>query len=350
MNEAWISHWGQGLQLAGCEACDWVYLLPSDKLPLTCPHCGLAALVTMDEYEDTPIYTHTPELHIPFAVPQMALESHMKQFGNIWLAPPDLRSENLIGRLQPIYMPMWLVDTDVQAQWQADVGFNYQVVSHRERHMNGRWQSQEVQKTKVRWEPRVGTLNRRYDNTTAPALEDHKEMMTRLGKFDRHKAQPYQPIADTLIRLPNRPPEDAWSEAAAVLQTIASDDCRRAANGDHLREFKWSPNFANQHWTQLLLPFYTTYYLDDDNQPQILLVNGQTGQLNGRQQASMKRAFRWASGVAIIAILLFFVGLILTYVGAGVADAGGTAVMLSFFTLLAALIPVIYVWYFNHSH
>ena len=129
--------------------------------------------------------------------------------------------------------------------------------------------------------------------------------------------------------------------------TIASDDCRRAASGDHLRDFKWSAEFAGQNWTQLLLPLYSTYYLDDDGQPQILLINGQTGILNGRQQASMKRAYRTAGAIGAVAILLFLVGLVLTFIEVG---GGETAVSLSFFTLLAALIPIIYVWQFNRSH
>ena len=352
MNDHWISNWGQTLSLAGCEVCDWLYLLPPQKLPLTCPHCGRAGLVAMDETADSPIYTHPPELLVPSVVSQLTLESQLKQFaGSIWLAPTDLRVENLIGRLQPIYIPMWLVDADVQAQWQAEVGFDYQVVSHREKNVNGRWQSQQVQKTKVRWEPRVGTVARRYDNTAAPALEDHKEMMSRLGQYDRNKAQPYQAVNDALVRLPNRPPDDAWSEATAALQTIASDDCCRAANGDHVRDFKWSANFANQNWTQLLLPLYTTYYLDDDHQPQILLVNGQTGGLNGRKRASIKRAFRTAGVIATVAVILFLVGAFLFYVGeTGVREMGQTAVSLAFFTVLAALLPIIYVWYFNQTH
>jgi hypothetical protein len=351
MSENWISNWGQALGLAGCEQCDWIYLLPLDKLPLTCPHCGQEELVAMDETADSPTYTHPPELLLPFTVNQTTLESQMKQFASgIWIAPKDLNVTRLLGRLQPMYMPMWLVDAEVQAQWQAEVGFDYQVVSHREKNVNGRWHSQEIKKTKVRWEPRVGTLSRRYDNTTAPALEDHNKMMSRLGQFDRRKAQPFEPVADALVRLPNRLPEDAWPEATAVLQTIAGDDCRRAANGEHVRDFKWSADFAHQNWTQLLLPLYTTYYLDDEGQPQVLLVNGQTGILDGRKRASMKRAFQWGTVVAVIAAVLFIVGTVLSLVGeAGVTGIGRQAITLSFFGVLLAFVPIIYAWHFNQT-
>lgn len=348
MREQWLTNWGQGLALAGCEACDWLYLLPLQKLPLTCPHCGQMELELMDAMADSPIYTHPPELLVPFVISPTTLQNQIQQFaGRIWFAPPDLQAENLIGRLQPIYIPMWLVDADVQAHWQAEVGYNYQIVSHRDQNVNGRWQSQQIQKTKVRWEPRLGTLSRRYNNTAAPALEDHRNMMKRLGDYDRNKAQPYQTVNEALVRLPNRPPEDAWTEAMAALYDIAKDDCCRAANGDRVRDFKWSAEYANQNWTQLLLPLYTTFYLDDENQPQMLLVNGQTGELNGRQRASMKRAFRTTGMIATVTVLLFLAGLVLTFMKVG---GGETAVSLSFFTLLAALIPIIYVWYFNQTH
>ena len=352
MSEHWISNWGQELALAGCEQCDWLYLLPPDKLPLTCPHCGQEALAVMDETADSPIYTHPPELFLPFTASQTSLESQLKQFvSGIWIAPKDLSVPHLLGRLQPVYMPMWLVDAEIQAQWQAEVGFDYQVVSHREKHVNGRWHSQEVKKTKVRWEPRVGTLSRRYDNTAAPALEDHSDMMKRLARYDHSQSQPYQPLNDVLVRLPNRPPEDAWSEATAALHGLAGDDCRRAAGGDHVRDFKWSANFSSQNWSQLLLPLYTTYYLDDESKPQVLLVNGQTGVLDGRKRASMKRAFQLGTIVAVIAALLFLVGLALTLIGeAGVANAGRQIITISFFGLLLAFLPIIYVWYFNQTH
>lgn len=359
MSETWLSNWGQELALAGCERCDWVYLLPPEKLPLTCPHCGQAELAAMDETagqsvaeRHSPIYTHPPELLLPFTTPPTALESQLKQFANgIWLAPKDLSVPHLLSRLQPIYMPMWLVDAEVQAQWQAEVGFDYQVVSHREKNVNGRWHSQEVKKTKVRWEPRVGTLNCRYDNTAAPALDDHGDMMKRLVRYDHTQSQPYQPVNDALVRLPNRRPQDAWSEAAAALHTLAGDDCCRAANGDHVRDFKWSANFNNQNWTQLLLPLYTTYYLDDEGTPQIILVNGQTGILNGRKRASMKRAFQLGTVVAVIAAVLFIVGLGLTFVNdGGIVGVGRQLITLSFFGILLAFSPIAFAWHFNQTH
>ncbi|NJN44298.1 MAG: hypothetical protein HC806_05960 [Anaerolineae bacterium] len=93
-----------------------------------------------------------------------------------------------------------------------------------------------------------------------------------------------------LFRLPTRPTEDAWPDALPNLQQAASDECRAAGKSDHFREFRWQAEYANQNWTQLLLPIYATYYLDDDQRPQPILLHGQTGQVSGVRRASMKRA------------------------------------------------------------
>ena len=42
--------------------------------------------------------------------------------------------------------------------------------------------------TRVRWEPRVGRLNRAYENVAAPALDDHRALMARLGNLNLSSA------------------------------------------------------------------------------------------------------------------------------------------------------------------
>jgi hypothetical protein len=147
------------------------------------------------------------------------------------------------------------------------MGFNYEIVSHREQFKNSNWQTERVKERRVRWEQRLGRLNRRYENQAAPALEEQEQVEVKIGRFNLKEEKPFHPgdLTGTIVRLPNRPPEDAWNEVVVGLQTAVAQDCRLASEADHTRGFKWSPHFANQQWTQLLLPIYTSYYLDDDN-------------------------------------------------------------------------------------
>ena len=100
--------------------------------------------------------------------------------------PATLRAATLQSRLQKLYLPRWLVDGDVQAEWQADAGFDYQVVSHQDRfdETKGDWQSEQLTETRVRWEPRLGRLQRHYDNVAAPAIEEDGALQKAIGDYD----------------------------------------------------------------------------------------------------------------------------------------------------------------------
>jgi hypothetical protein len=210
-----------------------------------------------------------------------------------------------------------------------------------------------VKEKRVRWEPRLGRLNRQYNNQTAPALEEQAQVEAKIGRFDLKESRPFRPgdLANAIAHLPNRSPEDAWNEAVVTLKTAVAQDCRLASEADHTRAFKWSPSFANQQWTQLLLPIYTSYYLDDDNQAQMVLLHGQTGQLHGVKRASMKRARRVAGIVAAVAAVFLVITLALLLVGFTVTEAAlawaGLTGVLAVGVGGTAVLPLLYVWYVN---
>lgn len=354
--ENWTSTWQTDLTLAGCEHCDWIFLLAPQHLPLRCPHCAQQELTTLDETADKPIYTQPPELMLPYQVDANQARQKLTAFAKSgWLAPPDLKDKNLHGRLRPIYLPMWLVDADVQAQWQAEMGYDYDVISHKEDFRNGKWHTREVKETRIRWEPRLGRLQRPYQNRRAPALEEQAEIEKKLGKLNLDSQQPYQAqaVQNTLIRLPNRAPDDAWSEAEMAFKYAAAAECRQAAAANHIRQYKWQPDFSGQNWTQLLYPIYTTYYQDDENKNHILYLHGQTGTLVGVRKASMKRARKWSFAIGAVAAVLFFFSFMAFLLGFFLSDAlfllAGMALIGGMVTAVTAFIPILYAWSINRA-
>ena len=76
-----------------------------------------------------------PELVFPFTLQPQSLAQRLQGFTQgIPYPPADLSPENLQKRLQKVFIPAWLVDAGVRASWQAEVGFNYAVVSHQEKY------------------------------------------------------------------------------------------------------------------------------------------------------------------------------------------------------------------------
>lgn len=343
--------WGMPLQAAYCEGCDWHYLLPQSlPLPL-CPHCCRAQLESIEAASEPP----APELLLPFTLSADTLAERIEQFsGGIWFAPGDLKAATLQSRLVKLFLPMWLVDSQMEALWQAEAGFNYEAITHRESYEDGGWRTRQITETRVNWEPRVGQLQREYHNTPAPALEEHFKLMQQLGNFDVKAGRRYKPraAADALIRLPNRSSTDAWPDAQPPLQAAAAEECRQAARADHIREFRWSSRAARQNWTLLLLPTFATYYLDDDQQPQPILIHGQSGQISGPRRASMKRARKVALVIVAIAAAIFTLSLIVTLVGLLLTPlllVGGVGLIIAIIVGMLAVAPLVIVWQVNRS-
>lgn len=347
--------WGADLAAVVCEACDWSFLKPENLQLDRCPHCFRPGLKRIDAQVSQLPYTQPPELCLPYTLSEAQLSQAIQNFaGGIPYPPQDLNPTALQVRLQRVYLPMWLVDAGVSATWKAEAGFNYQVVSHQDRYSGSGWTSQQVKEGRIRWEPRLGRLERRYLNVAAPALEEHPRLRDRLGAFDLSTARPYQP-GDTqkaFVRLPDRPPQDAWSDAQLALQATAAEECRQAARADHLRQFAWQPAYTDQNWTQLLLPVYAAYYLDDEQQAQSLLIHGQSGKIDGQRRASMQRATRAALVWLGAAALIFVLGLILA--GASLIlppllALGIIGLALGLVTGLGAIVPLGRAWMFNRS-
>ncbi len=350
------SGWGFQPQFAVCPRCSWRYLLSSGSAGV-CPNCFQADLDQLSAEnlpQDTP-----PELLVPHSLPRDRMASQVQGFASgIPFAPADLTPSNLAGRLQRVFLPVWLVDVSVQAGWQLEAGFNYQVVSHQERYKDGAggWRTQEVKETRVRWEPRLGRLERSYANLVAPALEEHARLRDRLGDFDVSAAHPYQTeqMGKAYVRLPDRSQDDAWPDVVPGLQSAAAVECGQAAGADHVRDFRWTPEISSRSWTLMLLPVYSTYYLDDERQPQPVYINGQSGRVSGVRRASLKRAQRTAWIILAVALCLFLasiligtVGLFLFGAGAGLVPLAGIGIVAAVVVALGALIPLGMAWGFN---
>jgi hypothetical protein len=349
--------WGPQAEIVACSNCQSSFLSLQAEISKFCPNCLHPTLVIMDSKAGLENLA-PPELVLPYQVQKNQITASVGGFAKgIPFPPADLNAESIMQRMLPVYLPRWLVDTTVTARWQAETGFNYEVVSHRDRYDQnmGRWVSQEVKETRVSWEPRVGELSRTYQNISAPAADDERRILQAVGEFDNQNAQPYEQsllLKLSLIKLPNRLPQDAWNDAVIEAQKAAAAECQLASKADHIRNFKWQPDYTNQNWTLLLRPIFVSYYLDDDGQPQRILLNGISGKLAGQRRSSMKRAQSVALTIVLVAAGIFLLGLLLGAVGLVFPPAliiGGLVLLAATFIGLGAIVPIVQAWQFNKS-
>jgi len=350
------SSWGRDYVAAVCEDCDWNFLILPDLQTVQCPHCYQSTLKSIPEGEMELPYSRAPELVVPFQVTLESMDDGIEKFSSkIPFAPKDMTSQNMRSRLCRLFLPMWLVDTEVQAQWWAEVGSNYKVVSHQAHYDDhrGGWSSREVEEGRIRWEPRLGRLERNYHNISTPALEEDMIIKQEMGAFKLGEAVEYQvkEIENSFVRLPNRDTKDAWVEATPAIQTAAAEECRQAAGADHIRQFSWKPQYSNNNWTLMLLPLYTTYYLDAEKVAQPVFIHGQTGQIRGVRRASMKLGQRMSLIILIIAVLIFLLSIILAVASVALPILlviGVLGFAIALLTAAGAVVPIAMVWQFNH--
>ncbi|MCC6189986.1 MAG: hypothetical protein IT318_13205 [Anaerolineales bacterium] len=341
--------WGLPLQAAGCSECDRVYLVPATRLGIRCPACSGASLAP----RPARLPAEPPELLVPFHQQAAALGTALDEWARrIWLRPKELAGAVLQGRLVPGYVPMWLVDADAAGSWQAQVGYHYDVASANEHYQNGQWVTQHVIETRTRWEPRAGQVRRAYHNVAVPALEDHARLTAQVGEWALDTARPYtaQTLAEAVVRMPSLEPGAAWPFARSRLDQRVAADCQSAAGGQHIEQAQLAIEYRQLHWTQLLLPLYSTAYQDDDGQWIPVVINGQTGRISGVRRASQKAGWQWTGAIAAVAMVLLVVAAALAVAGAlfpPLVGIGGALLILILLIGLIAPIPALWAWQHN---
>jgi len=357
--------WGAPLTAVHCAHCGEAHLVPESALskaegeaiPSRCPFCLQGPVALQPAYlRDEP-----PEQVLPYGVSERRLVSVLERWSRgVWFRPDGLKAGMLAQRARRYLIPLWLVDGRVEAAWRADVGFDYQVVSYQDRYSEGAgWSSQEVTETQARWEPRAGRLNRTYENVAAPALDDHRALMARLGDgstelaevFDLDQRTGYSPeaVAGAVVRIPSLEPEAAWPGVEAAFVRAAEAECQQAAGADHIRDFALQAEYGNLNWTLLLLPAYVTWYQEGERVWPVL-VNGQSGRVSGVRRASARKANVTSLVLGALGLLLFLVGGVLSLLGAAFPPAvvlGGVILVIGLLLAAAAPIPAIGVWVFN---
>lgn len=349
--DADASVWGAPLQPAGCPACRRVFLVEAARLGQICPNCANGKL----QAQPALLRPEAPELLAPFRYARPNLRPGLEKFvKEVWLRPEDFEADKLLQRAVPIYWPMWLLDSDVVGNWQAETGFDYQVESSQESYASGGWKTREVVETRIRWEPRTGQIQRHYDNVSAPALSEQQRLLKLVGQYQLDQAAAYQPeqVKGAVLRVPDLPPESAWPLAQVNLDEAAEAECQQAASAQHIRNFTVHAEYQSLHWTQMLLPLYVTWYTDDQGQPHPLYLNGQSGVIGGTRLASQKKGWQWAGILLAVAAVVFILALLFAGLGLVFPPSMILGILLGILAIVvacAAIVPAAWPWQWNRG-
>lgn len=343
--------WGLSLQSTGCPTCKQAFLIPPSQIGQLCPSCGRGHL----SLQPIPLRAEPPELLVPFQVDRSAMQRIFSNFvQGVWLHGDDFTPESLTQRAVPLFWPMWMVDAALSGDWQAEMGYEYQVKSSQESFANNQWRTHEVVENRTRWETRMGQIARPYQNATAPALSIHDRILLRMGNYELRRAQPYMPaqVGAAALFAPDQQTGNAWPFAREALRKLAAQDCTQAARAQHMRNFAIHDRYESLQWTQLLLPIYASYYLDDEQQAQLVWINGQTGTISGPKLASQRKGNRMALTALAVAGVLLTLGLLGLLMAALLPPLAAVGIILLALALgagLFAIIPAAWPWQWNRQ-
>ncbi len=343
--------WGVALQPAGCPQCRQAFLVQASRIGQTCSHCGKGKLETQPAL----LRKEPPELMVGFQKGRTDLQPIFDNFvKGVWLHNDDFNPQDLARRAIPVFWPMWLVDSDISGDWLAEIGYDYQVKSSQESFRNSSWQSRDVLENRIRWEPRAGQFSRHYDNVAAAALSDQPGLLQRIRNYRIETASSYRPdwLGQADLWAPDLHPENAWPLAQASFNQKASEDCQKAAAGQHMRSFTIHSSYDKVNWTQLLLPVYVSFYTDDTGQPRLVYINGQSGVAGGARLASQRKGWQLAGMLAGLAALLLVLGVLGLLVTALIPPAGVLGILLIFLAFMlgiGAIVPAAWPWQWNRG-
>lgn len=325
-----------------CEACGFVALAPPDRRGHPCPWCGVGDLAPSGAF----VAVAEPERRIPFLADPAAIRAAIvARRRRAWLADPGFDPDRLVASLERVWVPMWLVDATVSGRWSAEVGFEIEVRSSDERLEGGAWVSREVTRTKLRWEPRIGTVTRRYDNAAAPACRAQAALEAALGPFDLTLSEPIggDPGAGVVLA-PDRSPEEAWAAACVALDHAVAADCARATGAAQVRGVEVEAERGEVHATWVLLPVGSAVWVDEAGHRRVVRIHGVTGRVDADVPASWGRAARWAlvlGGSGLLALLLATITAVLGVVLVPLLALAPVLAIVGGLFVVAAVVPLI---------
>ena len=340
--------WYGELIPAFCSHCNQSFFMKPGLLHHYCPFC------LENGFEIHPILTFSekPELILPFRINHEQVEGIFKRFlENIWLKPNDLNPSNLKYRASYHYWIMWLLDSQVDGFWKAEVGFDYKIKSSVETYQNQTWDSKEEIGVKTRWESRMGEIHRMVQNINLPALAQHEILLQMIGDFDlKFATRTSEANLQEMVVAPEVNPQKVWDQAKVLLDKAVENECARACNGQHIRGFSISAEYGSKNWSLLLLPYIASYYVNDTGEKIPVYINGQSGRIHGSRFVSTHKALSIAAIGGIISLLMIISGILALILGSVLPPLpiiGLILITFSFVIGILSILPVIWAMFHN---
>ena len=220
-----------------------------------------------------------------------------------WLAPSELKHLYQQGGFQGIYIPYWTFDANASCDYIGEGGRDRKVKSKDE-------DGNEVTKIETDWYQVSGHINNFFDDIQIAASVRYKKGFFKgIEPFNFKELKAYSPdyISGYLSENYSIDLETGHNEAVkkmnSELTSMAGREIRKEY--DHARNIKVNSKFYNETYKNLLLPIYATSY-SYKNKNYNVIINGQTGKIQGDYPKSVAKLIILAIVAIIIVCLIMY--------------------------------------------
>jgi hypothetical protein len=300
--------WGTERQEIHCQACQALYTQGGGELSTTCPFCGsnrVAGQAALHEHI-------RPGYLIPFVVDAERCRAEARAWlSRGWMHPPALRRTGAVDRFTGLYLPFWVFDARIEAQWKAEVGYERE----ERRYRDGEWETETV----IDWRWESGHVRYPVDHLLVYGTETvSTTLLERLYPYDLQALTAYDPayLAGWQAQAYDMQLQEAWDVGKSRSREQARQACRADIPSAHVRNFGMTAEFEDERWRYVLLPVYLASYGYRGKTYQ-LMVNGQTGALAGYKPVDWLRVWLVLGAILLPGILGGLIGLLTLPLGVG---------------------------------
>lgn len=305
--------WGLTRRDLQCENCGATTSVAPTELSTTCPFCGSNRVAARTAVPDA----FRPRFLIPFKIERAQCEALARSWlQRGWLYPRDLIGAARGAQFTGIYLAFWTFHALVNAQWQAQVGYERE-----ERYFDVNAAKFKT-RTVIDWRTETGKLAVPFDNQlTAATTHIPPRLLERLEPYELDALVTYEPgyLAGWRAQSYEITLNDAWDAARVRMREQTRQAAFAAIDSRHVRNFSMNAAFDDEAWRLVLLPTFITAYRFQDKTYQ-LMINGQTGKVAGDKPVAWTRV--WLLVAAAISPGLVIAALALALASAGY-NAGG---------------------------
>lgn len=299
-DNVWEDGEDEGMSLYVCQSCGGEIMADKTLAATSCPYCGNPVVMKGRILGDL-----KPDIIIPFKkTKEQAKEAYLAHLQGKLLLPKVFKEQNHIDEIKGLYVPVWLFDSDVEADFSfnairqrswADANFTYLETSHFKLIRSGDLAFEQIPVDGSEKMP--DELMESVEPFNADGAEEFQTAYLAGYLADRYGIDAKQSEARANQRIRNSTIQEFTATTGGYSAVSVSDSSIRLKNGS----YKYA-----------LYPVWILNTTWQDNK-YTFIMNAQTGKMAGDLPTDTGALVRWLLGLTVVCSALAY--LILIFLG-----------------------------------